>query len=406
MPLLCYTYVMLRLLLTIAAVLLLAGCVAESARPVPVAENVTPTMPRQSPFPSIVEFSASADNISPGDNVTLAWYVSDADVVVIEPGIGKVPSIGFKDVSPVKTTRYTLNAGGKRGTSTAWVDIRISTYEKPRPDLIITGVTHISGLLYYKVKNIGNANAGPSDTWLWDLSHMHRDTSWVESLKAGEEKTLPFSNYEWHGTEITICADGGSVLDEVSRNNNCYQPSFGFSTTYNLLQYASRATWRGSAGRAQFGPAGDSARGIVDRPVQLLAEDGNTYRNVLEITPPSASYSWIEGIFGDYIESWQAPGYMVPLEMPLNARFTGQVGLSADTPSRDAQAVFKMGIMDERGSLTWLAEKTATGEGKLDSLDVDLSTYAKQRCMLILRVEAGIDPAMKALWIEAKVATR
>jgi hypothetical protein len=65
-----------------------------------------------------------------------------------------------------------------------------------------------------------------------------------------------------------------------------------------------------------------------------------------------------------------------------------------------------MGIMDERGSLTWLAEKTATGEGKLDSLDVDLSTYAKQWCMLILRVEAGIDPAMKALWIEAKVATR
>jgi hypothetical protein len=40
----------------------------------------------------------------------------------------------------------------------------------------------------------------------------------VSGLKAGEEKTQPFTNFSYHGEKITICADGGRVIDEANES--------------------------------------------------------------------------------------------------------------------------------------------------------------------------------------------
>ena len=357
-----------------------------------------------SPWPQIKEFTASSENITPGENVTLTWGVLDGGIVTIDPGVGKVQPAGSKQVSPLKTTKYTLTATGEKGVSTAWVTVKVAEKITLMPDLVITGITYISGLLYYTIKNIGGADAGPNDTYLWDQSNMWRDTSWVNGLKAGEEKTQPFTNFNYDGNKITVCADGGKVIKEANEDNNCFIPTFGFKYNYDLQQYASRAIWRGSAGRPDFGLTGDSSLGLVTKLNSVVAEDGKSYRNVIEMVPAPESYSWVEGVFGDWQEQWQLGGYMLPVELPNNSRFTAKVGLSKEAAGSSG-VTFQFGLMNASNAVDWWPAVKADYDGTLQSIDIDLSSYANKKVMAILRVEAGADTYNNfALWIEPKIS--
>ncbi len=385
--------------------LILAGCLpASQPAEEPAAENTTVAIAAAAVrfWPVINDFSAGADVIMPGENVTLRWSVSDAAVVTIDNGPGRVQPSGSVDVSPQKTTRYTLTASGQRGVSNAWVTVEVVERSKFLPDLVITGVTHISGLLYYKIKNIGAADAGPSETYVYDQSNMLRDTSWVSGLRAGEEKTLPFTNYDWEGFKIRICANGDNKVGEASRDNNCYIPSFGFKFNYDFGQYASRANWRGTAGWIKYSD-GDGAVGLAVKLPEAVAADNQTYRNVIRMVPPGAGYGWIEGIFGDWQEQWQAGGYMLPLELPYNARFTARVGLSREAGG--GGVAFLFGIQDEKGGTVWWPAVNASYDGRLHDMDIDLTAYGGKKVMPILRVEAGAEPGKNyALWIDPRIS--
>jgi hypothetical protein len=391
--------------ITVAALaLILSGCLPV-AQPLvkPASENISIPPEVVKAWPAIKDFSAGSSNIKPGENVTLRWIVSDAAVVTIDNGPGRVQPAGSVNVTPQKTTRYTLTAAGEKGMSTAWVTVDVAEKSTFLPDLVITDVTHISGLLYYKIKNIGAADAGPSETYVYDQSNMLRDTSWVEGLKAGEEKTLPFTNYDWEGNKIKICADGKGQVNEASRDNNCYVPSFGFKYSYDFGQYASRAIWRGSAGWVKYFD-GDRVTGLVVRLPEVVAEDNQTYRNVIEMVPPVSGYGWIEGSFGEWQEQWQAGGYMLPLDLPYNARFTAKVGLSEEARGGSGVA-FLFGIQDERGGTNWWPAVKADYDGSIHSMDIDLSAYGGKKVMAILRVESGADPDKNyGLWIEPKIS--
>jgi len=215
--------------LALAGTLIITGCLPAAQPAVtPAVENATiaEAIPVARYWPVIRDFSAGSANILPGENVTLRWSVSDAAVVTIDNGPGMVQPAGSLYVAPQVTTRYTLTAAGEKGVSTAWLTVQVADRSTFMPDLVITGVTHISGLLYYKIKNTGAVDAGPSETYVYDQSNMLRDTSWVESLKAGEEETLPFTNYDWEGHKITVCADGKKQVSEAGEDNNCYVWSF------------------------------------------------------------------------------------------------------------------------------------------------------------------------------------
>jgi len=202
--------------LVLAGLLVNTACLQPQQPAVPPqSDNITAPAPAKKPWPVINGFSAGATNILPGENVTLRWSVTDASVVTIDNSVGRVGTDGTVTVAPQKTTKFTLTAAGDKGISTAWVNIEVALPQTFMPDLVITGVTHISGLLYYKIKNIGAVDAGVSETYVYDRSGMLRDTSWVESLKAGEEKTLPFTNYDWEGYTITVCADGKQQITEA-----------------------------------------------------------------------------------------------------------------------------------------------------------------------------------------------
>jgi len=389
----------------LSAVVILAGC-SPADRPVEwqAAENITAAaiVVKERDWPVIDDFSAGSGLIMPGENVTLRWSVSDASVVTIDNGPGMVQPSGSIDVSPQKTTRYTLTASGRKGMSTAWVTVEVVDRSTFLPDLVITGVTHISGLLYYKIKNIGAVDAGPSETYVYDQSGTLRDTSWVEGLKAGEEKTLPFTNYDWQGHTIRICANGDNRVKEAGKENNCYVPTFGFKYSYDFTQMASRAGWRGSAGPVKYSD-GDSSAGRVRKLSEVVAVDNQTYRNAIEMAPPGDGYGWIEGIFGDWHEQWQAGGYMLPLELPYNTRFTARVGLPVDAGD-GAAAAFLFGMQDEEGT-TWWPAVQASGDGSLHDMDIDLSAYGGRKAMAVLRVERGAEPGkIHALWIDPGIS--
>lgn len=68
-------------------------------------------------YPNIHSFNTSRSQIKAGQNSTLTWWVSNADEVRIEPGIGTVSSLGSKTVAPSTSTTYTIIATNKAGES-------------------------------------------------------------------------------------------------------------------------------------------------------------------------------------------------------------------------------------------------------------------------------------------------
>lgn len=88
------------------------------------------TSPR--PNPKISVFQAKPSMIKEGLTTQLIWSVEDASSVVIDQGIGDVPMIGSRSVSPKITTIYTLSAsrGGEKYRATTQVRVAELTWEE------------------------------------------------------------------------------------------------------------------------------------------------------------------------------------------------------------------------------------------------------------------------------------
>lgn len=188
------------------------------------------------PAPTISYFKAFPESISTGQAVALSWSTMGADTVTIA-GLGNVPPVGDRIVVPVNSREYILTAVNKAGSTTVKVSITVTSFISDKPDLTITDFWVEGDRAYYKIKNIGqtkvmpetytNPNAKPSLTFLY-VEGNYRDSSRVEVLAPGEERTLYFPNYQWpYGTQrrysipIRICADGQNLIGEYDKNNNC-----------------------------------------------------------------------------------------------------------------------------------------------------------------------------------------
>jgi hypothetical protein len=82
--------------------------------------------------PPLVSFYADTTTINTGSSATLTWFVSSADTVTIDQGIGGVASIGTVNVLPRQTTTYRLTAVNIAGTATSTVTINVSSPVPPR----------------------------------------------------------------------------------------------------------------------------------------------------------------------------------------------------------------------------------------------------------------------------------
>ncbi len=68
---------------------------------------------------AILAFSVSPQEVRPGAVAYLSWEVQGAARVMIQPGVGVVPTSGSKQVRPSATTQYLLIASARDGSSKA-----------------------------------------------------------------------------------------------------------------------------------------------------------------------------------------------------------------------------------------------------------------------------------------------
>lgn len=75
--------------------------------------------------PGISSFTATPGSVAPGGSSTLAWTVSGATSLSIDPGVGPVTGTS-RVVRPSVTTTYTLTASGAAGSSTATATVVVT----------------------------------------------------------------------------------------------------------------------------------------------------------------------------------------------------------------------------------------------------------------------------------------
>jgi hypothetical protein len=84
--------------------------------------------PQQSPSvkpPVIVVFEVSPTKVTVVEPVTLSWEVTNATTVTIDPGIGKVPSSGTKELMPEHNITYKLTASNAGGSVTRTASVLV-----------------------------------------------------------------------------------------------------------------------------------------------------------------------------------------------------------------------------------------------------------------------------------------
>jgi hypothetical protein len=87
--------------------------------------------------PSIAVLNVTPAEITAGESSTLNWSVEAASTVTIDQNIGSVPAIGSKQLTPLKTTAYTVTATSAGGIVTRSVVIYVTeppVVEEPAVD--------------------------------------------------------------------------------------------------------------------------------------------------------------------------------------------------------------------------------------------------------------------------------
>ena len=111
--------VLLTSALLLVALTAVSGC--KKSKPLPPAETAPPT---PAPAPT-AQLTATPTAISAGDQVQLTWHTTNATSISID-GIGDVPSVGVKTVTPTTSTTYHLVAKGDGGTADASVRVTVN----------------------------------------------------------------------------------------------------------------------------------------------------------------------------------------------------------------------------------------------------------------------------------------
>nr|NIQ87994.1 carboxypeptidase regulatory-like domain-containing protein [Deltaproteobacteria bacterium] len=84
--------------------------------------------------PPTVTISADPETVIYGESSTLYWSSTNADKVVIDQNIGEVRYEGSLEVTPDRSTTYTITASGPGGSATAHAAVTVKADVEPQPD--------------------------------------------------------------------------------------------------------------------------------------------------------------------------------------------------------------------------------------------------------------------------------
>jgi hypothetical protein len=95
--------------------------------------SILPAAPVQLPRPEVSLFKADRSNIEKGSSTTLLWEVKGADTIIIDGGVGSVPSTGSREIKPTGISAYNLTASNAGGTVVCSVIINVKPFVKVTP---------------------------------------------------------------------------------------------------------------------------------------------------------------------------------------------------------------------------------------------------------------------------------
>jgi peptidoglycan-associated lipoprotein len=107
--------------LLVTALVTVSGCHKKQVTP-----TAGPEAPTTTAAQPVAEISASPTVISAGDSVQLSWKTANATQISID-GIGDVPSVGVKTVTPAESTTYHLVARSDAGSADASARVTVNS---------------------------------------------------------------------------------------------------------------------------------------------------------------------------------------------------------------------------------------------------------------------------------------
>jgi len=178
------------------------------------------------PAPTITFFKAEPEAITYGQSVVLSWSTTAADSVDLSAA-GNVQPTGNKIVNPAVSQEYVLTATNSVGATAKKVLVEVTSFNSDKPELVITDFWAAGDKAYYKIRNVGGAEAKESRTGLY-VNGMLADQSRVEILASGQERVYSFPVLKWgYGAQrsykipVRVCADDYNNIGEYDEINNC-----------------------------------------------------------------------------------------------------------------------------------------------------------------------------------------
>jgi hypothetical protein len=175
------------------------------------------------PLPEIINFSAVPDTITAGQSLTLSWNVNEASRIEIKPDIGSVQAGGSRLVSPTADTTYTLTALNSGGASSKSVNVIVQPYETRHASLIVVDLFRQVAMVYYTVRNVGDATSNPSSSELY-VGNSVAATGYIPPMAPGETRTLVFGSFSWsyvYDTAATVCVDTKAENGQPGGTDSC-----------------------------------------------------------------------------------------------------------------------------------------------------------------------------------------
>jgi hypothetical protein len=358
-------------------------------------------IPSRTGLPVINSFESVPGSIMANATADLAWNVSNADYVQIDPGIGIAEPVGSVNISPDATTIYTLTAYSSTGIVTASTQVLVSdTTAVGKADLNITGIARVEikeGLVIeYTITNSGMGDSPSSVTKLY-ANGVFRASDTVGPLSAGSSVTRQISQWLYDPTNsvIELNVDAEHSVAESDETNNSKTVLFPVRTVYDFVENASDAQW-GDAypyKSLEFGEIESVDNGMVFITKNAILEDASGPVALLESRPRNTFNGWI---IGEY-----SPG----ITIEPGCYFYGLVGLMQGAIAGDV--TFHVYIR-ESSEMEW----TELSSGVYDWYDYKIKpfviripvSYFGEKVDFSLRVSANGEPLQDwAVWLEAKL---
>jgi hypothetical protein len=372
------------------------------------------------PEPPSLLLGAVAEDCSA---VTLTWVdaVGERSYQLVGPdlnvNLGADTTLHTWDDPPSGTSIVKLTAIDENGDAMGTIETTVSvTCDGDPADLTVASVTfdpaspvaRLPVTVTVRVENVGAGDSGNFLAAWWSTKTAPSSTCrWTvtEGLAAGDARDLTCRVAAYSGAFANLVTvaevDVSSLVYEADEENNALESTIAVvepEVVYDFVDGAGEAEWAGGPPTGALpwpGTPGDDA-GFVRLTGGTLETGGAVQGLCLETRPRPVAGGWVRGEF----DTIAAPAeYVVATGDHLHL----SLGM-LDAAAPDGAVTYRvLLILSEEGATEIAAVPHTYGTG-IQTLALDLSSYAGQTAIVVLHVDGGEQPDNdRPCWLEARI---